>query len=39
MRDRLTADSPSVVVVWESDDRFEEWPVATVFITEAVDGA
>jgi hypothetical protein len=33
-----TSSTARVVVVWKSDDRFEEWPVATVFITESVDG-
>jgi hypothetical protein len=32
-----TSATADVVVVWESDSRFEEWPVATVFSVEFVE--
>jgi len=33
-----TSSTANVVVVWDADDRFEEWPVATIFKAELVDG-
>lgn len=33
-----TSATARVVVVWDPDDRFEGWPVATIFLTESVDG-